>query len=90
MEPLKILRHAATRWLSLENTVKRTLHHWPALQSYFNSHCEVEKEGKVKKLAAYLSDKEVKLYFMFLEFILVILNEFNVTFQVFMNNNLIS
>jgi len=62
--------------------VSRTLHHWPALLSYFNSHEQVEKPGKVKKIAQLLSNPEVKLYFLFLEFILAPMNEFNTAFQV--------
>nr|XP_022334271.1 uncharacterized protein LOC111131162 [Crassostrea virginica] len=81
VEPLKILKHASTRWLSLQKTVTRTLHHWPALSSYFSSHKLVETEGKVKKLAEMFKNPEVKMYFYFLEFILGPLNEFNTTFQ---------
>lgn len=82
VEPLKILRHSTTRWLSLEKTVNRTLHHWSSLTSYFKSHEDVEKDGKVKKLAAYFSRPEVHMYFLFLQYILAPLNEFNTTFQV--------
>ncbi|XP_078315534.1 SCAN domain-containing protein 3-like [Crassostrea virginica] len=61
VEPLKILKHASTRWLSLQKTVTRTLHHWPALSSYFSSHKLVETEGKVKKLAEMFKNPEVKM-----------------------------
>lgn len=76
------MKHVSTIWLSLEKTVSRALHHWPALLSYVNSHEQVEKLGKVKKIAQLLSNPEVKLYFLFLEFILVPMNEFNTAFQV--------
>ena len=82
MEPMKILRHASTRWLSLERCVKRTLQQWPALASYFESHEEVEKPGRVKRISELLSNPVAKLLYMFLEFILTPLNEFNTTFQV--------
>ncbi|XP_052072307.1 uncharacterized protein LOC127710472 [Mytilus californianus] len=81
VEPSKLLKHATTRWLSLETCVDRTLHHWPALTSYFNSHCEVEKPGRIQRVATQLSDHEIHLYFYFLSFILGPLNNFNTIFQ---------
>ncbi|XP_062610502.1 uncharacterized protein LOC134272272 [Saccostrea cucullata] len=81
IEPLKILKHSSTRWLSLEKCVGRFLHHWPALKSYFSSHDDVEKPGRVKRCAAYLNDHEMYMYFSFLSFILHPLNEFNTIFQ---------
>lgn len=82
VDSLKILKHCTTRWLSLEKCVKRTLQQWPALQSYFASHKDVERAGgRVKKIAELLGNPEVKLYFLFLDFILTPLNEFNTLFQ---------
>ncbi|CAG2237125.1 unnamed protein product [Mytilus edulis] len=81
VEPLKILKHVSTRWLSLHTCITRILHHWPALKSYFNSHQDVEKEGRVKRVAKHLNNPEMMLYFQFLEFILAPLNEFNTAFQ---------
>jgi hypothetical protein len=82
VEPTKILKHCDTRWLSLQKCVKRTLEQWPALKSYFVSHDDVEKPGRVKRVAGYLENPEMKLYFHFLEYILEPLNEFNTLFQV--------
>ena len=36
--PLKLLKHASTRWLSFERCVGSFLQQWPALLSYFRSH----------------------------------------------------
>ncbi|CAG2200473.1 unnamed protein product [Mytilus edulis] len=80
-EPSKIIKHSSTRWLSLEKCVGRLLHHWSALTSYFNSHDEVEKPGRIKRCANYLSDHEMHLYYHFLSFILEPLNHFNTMFQ---------
>ena len=80
-EPMKILKHCSTRWLSLSRCVRRTLLQWPALQSYFSSHEESEKPGRVKRCADGLSNPEMKLYFQFLEFIMVPMTEFNTLFQ---------
>ncbi|CAC5405763.1 unnamed protein product [Mytilus coruscus] len=60
-EPSKIIKHSSTRWLSLEKCVGRLLHHWSALTSYFNSHDEVEKPGRIKRCANYLNDNEMCL-----------------------------
>ncbi|CAC5376951.1 unnamed protein product [Mytilus coruscus] len=81
VEPLKILKHVSTRRLSLQTCITRILHHWPALKSYFNSHQDVEKEGRVKSVAKHLMNPEMILYFQFLEFILSPLNEFNTAFR---------
>ena len=82
VDPMKIIKHCTTRWLSLHQCVGRTLHLWPALQSYFNSHKEAEKRGRVQRVAQLLADPETKLYFQFLDFILAPLVSFNTTFQV--------
>lgn len=79
--PLKILKHASTRWLSLQRCVNRFLQQWPVLLSYFESHEDRERPGHVKWCADYLASLEMKAYFMFLSFILEPLNTFNTIFQ---------
>ncbi|KAL5012296.1 hypothetical protein ScPMuIL_010847 [Solemya velum] len=79
--PEKILKHATTRWLSLEKCIQRTLTQWPALQSYFSSNADAEKPGKVKLMRDFFESHEARLYCLFLEFILAPLNEFNILFQ---------
>ena len=79
--PLKILKHASTRWLSLEKCVNCFLQQWLALLSYFESHEDRERPGRVKRCADYLASVEMKVYFMFLSFILEPLNVFNTIFQ---------
>ena len=81
VEPLKILKHASTRWLSLERCVNRFLQQWPALLSYFQSHGDVERPGRIQRCAKYLGSVEMKAYFRFLSFILQPLNVFNTLFQ---------
>ena len=80
-EPLKLLKHCSTRWLSLERCVRRLLQQWNALRSYFASHDECEKGGRVQ-CADLLQDPEMALVYRFLEFNMGPLNEFNITFQV--------
>ena len=79
--PLKILKHASTRWLILEKCVNHFLHQWPALLRYCESPEDRERPGRVKRCADYLVSVEMKAYIMFLSFILEPLNAFNRIFQ---------
>lgn len=83
VDPSKLLKHSSTRWLSLEKCVKRLLHHWPALTSYFNSNSDVEKPGRVRRVSELLRSHEMRMTFHFLGYVLESLNEFNITFQVY-------
>jgi len=80
-DPLKIIKHCTTRWLSLDNCISRLLQQWPALKSYFASHSDVEKPGRVQRCRDWLMDPEMVMYYKFLQFILPLLNDFNTTFQ---------
>ncbi|XP_060794493.1 uncharacterized protein LOC132897129 [Neoarius graeffei] len=79
-EHLQLLRYCSTRWLSLYTCIQRVLSQWAALQAYFNS-CEDERSAKVRQLANYLNDPEVKFYFLFLSTALKPLVLFNTSFQ---------
>ncbi|CAC5402734.1 unnamed protein product [Mytilus coruscus] len=79
-DPMKIIKHCSTRWLSLERCVQRTLQQWPALKSYFQSHAECEKPGRINRCMQYFTSDQMWLYFAFLEFVMPILNDFNVMF----------
>lgn len=81
VDPLKILKHVSTWWLSLHKCVTCTIHHWPALLSYFKSHKDGDKDGRVKRVADQLENPEMKMYFQFLEVILTPLSEFSTAFQ---------
>ena len=76
----KILAHVKTRWLSLLRVVERVVELWPALVSYFQSHPESEKRGRVRNIKEQLND-ETKLYLLFLKFVLPTVNAFNTAFQ---------
>lgn len=78
---LQILKHCPTRWLSLEKVVNRVLDQLQALKSYFASHDEVERPGKVKNLHERLQDPQTKLALLFLQYVLPFLNAFNTIFQ---------
>lgn len=80
-DTLKLLRYCSTRWLSLHTCIERVLNQWAALQAYFNSH-EDERSVKIRNLAGYLDDPEIKFYFLFLSAALKPLVAFNTAFQV--------
>ena len=50
VEPLTILKHASTRWLSLHTSVCRIVQQWDALYSYFNSHEQLERDSKISSV----------------------------------------
>ncbi|KAG1693352.1 Zinc finger BED domain-containing protein 5 [Nymphon striatum] len=50
-------------------------------RSYFQSHKDNEKAGRIERCAKWLSSDLMLLFYAFLEFVLPILNEFNTTFQ---------
>ncbi|XP_056457461.1 uncharacterized protein LOC130391378 [Gadus chalcogrammus] len=79
-DKLKLLRYCSTRWLSLHTCILRMLNQWPALQAYFNSY-EDETSVKVRDLAGYLNDPEIKFDFLFLSAALKPLVAFNTAFQ---------
>lgn len=77
----KILGHVQTRWLSLLRVVERVIELWPAMVSYFESHEDEEKPGRICIIRKLLND-EIKLYLLFLKFFLPTVNSFNSAFQV--------
>ena len=76
----QILAHVETRWLSLLRVTARVLKLWPGLVSYFHSHADAEKPGKVQTIKSMLCD-ETKLYLLFLNHLLPTINAFNIAFQ---------
>ena len=72
--------HVETRWLSLLRVIAWILELWPALVSYFQSHTDAERPGRVRTINRQLRD-ETKLYLLFLNYLLPTVNAFNVAFQ---------
>ena len=82
IKPLRALKHSTTRWLSLLRCLKRLLHQWPALHSYFDRLAEVERSNdRVQRVAKSLKSLEVKLICRFVQFALQPLNKFTTVFQ---------
>lgn len=76
-----ILKHCETRWLSLRQAINRTLQMWEPLVSYFTSHDDVEKPGKVKTIFKLLNNPTTKLWLLFLSNVLEVFDRFNKFFQ---------
>ncbi|XP_060763680.1 uncharacterized protein LOC132872704 [Neoarius graeffei] len=81
VEEQQILKHCPTCWLSLEKVCNRLLSQLPALRSYFVGHKDVEKPGKVKSINDRLQEPLTELILLFLQYILPVLNQFNILFQ---------
>ena len=77
----KILAHVETRWLSLLRVIARILEIWPALKSYFESHPDSEKPGRVRSITIQMCDDTTKLFLLFLSFLLPTINAFSTAFQ---------
>ena len=81
IEPLKVIKHCQTRWLSLERAVTRVLYQWDALHAYFDREVETDSSSRVQRLNEKLKNPLYKLVLNFLEFALDSLCKFNATFQ---------
>ena len=76
------MKHSTTRWLSLLRCLKRLLHQWPALHSYFDRRAELEpNDDRVQRVAISLKSLEVKLICRFALFALQPISEFTTVFQ---------
>lgn len=76
-----IVKHCETRWLSLGRAIQRTLHMWEYLYSYFCSHKDVEKAGKVRTIYKVMSNPLMKPWLFFLSNVLPVFDKFNKFFQ---------
>ena len=76
-----IVKHCQTRWLSLGCAIKRTLQMWEPLCSYFFSHSDLERAGKVKVISRVLKDPLTKPWLLFLSNVLLVFEKCNVFFQ---------
>ena len=76
-----VLKHCETRWLSLGRAIDRVLKMWDPILSYFTSHEDVEKPGKVKNIFDLLNKPSTKLRLLFLSNVLPVFDKFNKLFQ---------
>lgn len=76
-----ILRHYEIRWLSLHNCVSRIVEQWDALKLYFQQESLIERNHSAHFLHESFDNSYIKLYFLFLDYILPIVNKLNIIFQ---------
>lgn len=77
----KILHPSQTRWLSLTAVVSRILEQWAALQLFFNEKYLEERLHAAEQIHQGLNDPFMKLYFLFLKFVLPKIANLNQYFQ---------
>jgi len=75
------LRPSDTRWLSLQACVERIIQQWDALQLFFTNAAIVENVHAAEPILLFLSDKKMKCFMLFLNFILPKINTINKFFQ---------
>lgn len=81
VQPHKILHPSCTRWLSLEEVVKRIIEQWPALTLYFTSAALEDGMATASRVLEELNNPVTKIYFAFLAFILPVVNKVYLEFQ---------
>ena len=83
-EPHKLLKHAQTHWLSLEQSTVPVLGQWQALEEYFKEASESSRLVSACTVYVALKNPIVKLYYLiyqFLKFVLPKFTNFNKLFQ---------
>lgn len=81
LKPHKILHPSQTRWLSLANVVSRILEQWEALKLYFSDIWLSEKVVSAELIFNSLHNPFIKVYYLFLEWVLPKFTKFNAFFQ---------
>lgn len=80
-EKHKLLRHYDIRWLSLHACVSRIIEQWRALQLFFQDQYLSDRNMSSEFLYQSFTNDINKLYFYFLDYVLPIVNKFNIIFQ---------
>ncbi|CAH1365192.1 unnamed protein product [Tenebrio molitor] len=81
MKPAKMLHPSQTRWLSLQAVVNRVLESWDALKLYFTGAVLQDNLRNTQHILEAFNTPVVKLYLLFLSYILDIVNRINIEFQ---------
>ncbi|CAG9790310.1 unnamed protein product [Diatraea saccharalis] len=77
----RLLRHYDIRWLSLHACVSRIIEQWRALQLFFQDQYLSDRILSSEMIYNFFTSDINKLYFYFLDYILPIVNKFNIIFQ---------
>lgn len=76
-----MLHPSQTRWLSLATVVSRMLEQWEALTLYFTDMALLEKLVAAQQILECLTDPVVKLFYLFLQWVLPRFTSLNKYFQ---------
>jgi hypothetical protein len=82
---IEVVEHAIfypskTRWLAMEQVVKRLLEQWDALKIYFQSML-ADNIPTTVSIHEGLGNVKLRLFYLFLGYILPVVNELNLEFQ---------
>jgi hypothetical protein len=81
VDPHKILRPAQTRWLSLLSVVRRILEQWEPLKLFFTENYMEHRLLASEEIYNALNNLEIKLFFIFLNWVLPKFVDLNKYFQ---------
>uniref|UniRef100_H3BFK0 DUF4371 domain-containing protein n=1 Tax=Latimeria chalumnae TaxID=7897 RepID=H3BFK0_LATCH len=81
VEPHKLLKPSQTRWLSLQQVVKRISSQWDALLLFFTSQWLEARLNAAENIYRCLNDAWLRLYYYFLEWSLPKFTNLNENFQ---------
>ena len=82
IQPVRVLKHSTTRWLSIRRCLKRCLEQWDALYAFFDHQQDQEpRNERLKRLIKHMESPLSKLVCKFVLFALEPLNKFSVLFQ---------
>ena len=77
----RILHVSCTRWLSLDQVVKRILDQWPALVLFFTSAALEDSDSTASNILQALQNPITKMYYAFLTYILLNVIKLNLEFH---------
>ncbi|XP_050300186.1 LOW QUALITY PROTEIN: uncharacterized protein LOC126738788 [Anthonomus grandis grandis] len=80
-KPHKMLHPSQTRWLSLKNVVDRILEHWNSLILFFQRAALEDNLPSARSILNALQNIEYKLYLLFLDYVLELINKVNMELQ---------
>ena len=78
----KMLKHSATRWLSLKPCLQRLIDFYEPLIKYFNDCIEADKPGKAQTIRNRLNQPETRPILLFLLDAIGSVDRYNLFFQV--------
>eukprot|EP00117_Sycon_ciliatum_P018085 scpid100626/ scgid16838/ Zinc finger BED domain-containing protein 5; Transposon-derived Buster1 transposase-like protein len=82
LQPVRVLKHSTTHWLSMKRCLKRLLDQWDALYAFFDQQRDIEpRNNRLKRVLKLMDSPLSKLVCQFVLFALEPLNKFTTLFQ---------